>query len=257
MPAHDDVIKTSERKRTKQNAFSQFRSTEQSRSINPLFVNVCIRNNPNINTFEQNIFKRFRRPNKRTMSSLNQTTSDNPQTSKPTSNPKAITIGTQTDCVSNIGQGLKPLNPNIVKKPFDQITLENSPDYLLNIHKVLGESFIAEAIKNYTNSKKRLIELQDWNAIKCFSKYWYSLRKDLSVTPNGCILYDGKMYIPSQLRKPVIDSVHKTHPGQASMIYLAQLIWYPQIHRDIVALAQRCKQCTKTGKNLKPIIPKK
>ena len=40
------------------------------------------------------------------------------------------------------------------------------------------------------------------------------------------------------------------------MIYLAQLIWYPQIHRDIVALAQRCKQCTKTGKNLIPILPK-
>ena len=148
IPAHDDVIKTSERKRTKQNAFSQFLSTKQSRSINPFFVNVCTRNNPNINTFEQNIIKRFRRPIKRTMSSLNQTTSDNPQTSKPTSNPKAITIGTQTDCVSNIGQGLKPLNPNIVKNPIEQITLENSPDYLLNLQKFLGESFIAEAIKN-------------------------------------------------------------------------------------------------------------
>ena len=129
---------------------------------------------------------------------------------------------------------------------------------MLNLHKFLGESFIAEAIKNDTNNNKirRLIELQDWNAIKCFSKYWYSLRKDLSVNPNGCTLYDSKMYIPTQLRKTVIDSVHKTHPGQAGMIYLTQLIWYPQIHRDIVALAQRCKQCTKTGKNLKPIIPK-
>ena len=64
------------------------------------------------------------------------------------------------------------------------------------------------------------------------------------------------MYIPTQLRRTVIDSVHKSHPGQAGMIYVAQLIWYPQIHRDVVALAQRCKQCSKTGKNLKPIIPK-
>ena len=63
------------------------------------------------------------------------------------------------------------------------------------------------------------------------------------------------MYIPTQLPKTVIDSVHKTQPGQGGMIYLAQLIWYPQIYQDIVALAQRCKQCTKTGKNLKPIIP--
>ena len=157
-----------------------------------------------------------------------------------------------------MGQGLRPLNPHIVKNPFDKINIENSPDNLLNLHKVHGKAFIAEAIKNDSNSNKnlRLIELQDWNAIKIFSKYWYSLRKDLSVNPNGCILYDGKMYIPTQLRKTVIDSVHRTHSGQAGMIYLAQLIWYPQIHRDIVALAQRCKQCTKTGKNLKPIIPK-
>ena len=139
-----------------------------------------------------------------------------------------------------------------------KLTVENSPDYLLNLHKVLGESFIAEAVKNDTNSNKirRLIELQDWNAIKNFSIYCYSLRKDLPVNPHECILYDGKKYIPTQLRKTFIDSVHKTHPGQAGMIYLAQLIWYSQIHRDIVALAQRCKQSTKTGKNLKPIIPK-
>ena len=63
IPAHDDVIKISERKRAKQNAFSQFRSTKQLRSIISLFVNVCTRNNPNINTFEQNIIKRFRGPN--------------------------------------------------------------------------------------------------------------------------------------------------------------------------------------------------
>ena len=72
-PAHYDVIKISERKQTKQNALSQFRSTKQSRPFNPLFVNVCTKNNPNINTFKQNITKRFRGPNKRTMSSLNQT----------------------------------------------------------------------------------------------------------------------------------------------------------------------------------------
>ena len=260
IPAQNGAKQTSERKQTKQNAFSHFRSTKQSFSIIPLFVNVCTRNKPNINTFEQ-ITKRFRGPNKKNMSSIDHTNtpSDNPQTPNSITPPKAITIGTQTDRISNIGLGLKPLNPHIVKNPFEDITLEYSPDYLLILHKVFGELFIAEAIENDTNSNKirRLIELQDWNAIKNFSKYWYSLRKDLSVNPNGCILYDGKMYIPTQLRKTVIDSVHKTHPGQAGMIYLAQLIWYPQIHRDEVALAQRCKQCTKTGKKLETHHSKK
>ena len=40
------------------------------------------------------------------------------------------------------------------------------------------------------------------------------------------------------------------------MIYLAQPTWYPQIHRDIVTLAQKSRQCAKTGKNRKPIILK-
>ena len=40
------------------------------------------------------------------------------------------------------------------------------------------------------------------------------------------------------------------------MLALAQIIWYPNIHSDIVAQAQACRQCTEKGKNLKPLIPK-
>ena len=212
-----------------------------------------------MNRFEQKITNRFRGPNKKDMSSIDPADSpDNPPIINLTTPPTGITIGTQTDSNSNLGQGIKPHNPYILKNPFDNTTIENSPDYLLNLHKVLGEAFIAEAIKTDSTSNKirRLIELQDWTAFKNLSHYWYSLRKELSVNPNGCILYDGKLYIPPQPRKTVIDSVHKTHPGQARMIYLGQIMWYPQIHQDIVALAQRCKQCTRTGKNLKSIIPK-
>ena len=130
IPAQNDAIQTSEQKQTKQIAYSQFRSTKQSFSFNPLFVNVCKRNKLNINTFEQQITKRPRCPNKKNMSSKDQTDtpSDKPQTPNSITPPKAITIGTQTDCISNIGHGLKPLNPHIVKNPFDEITLENSPD---------------------------------------------------------------------------------------------------------------------------------
>ena len=40
------------------------------------------------------------------------------------------------------------------------------------------------------------------------------------------------------------------------MLALAQLIWYPHIHSDIVAQAQACRQGSEKGKNLKPLIPK-
>ena len=82
-PAQNDAIQTSEQKQTKQIAFSQFRSTKQSFSINPLFVNVCKKNKPKINTFEQQITKRPRGPNKKNMSSIDQTNTPKDQIRQP------------------------------------------------------------------------------------------------------------------------------------------------------------------------------
>ena len=129
----NDVTQTSEQKQTKQYAFSNSRNTKQSSSINPLIINVCT---PNVNTFDQKITKRFRGPNKKDMSSIERadTPPNNPLIISSTTPPTGITIGTQTDSNPNLGQGLKPLNPHIVKNPFDDITFENSSDYLLNLH---------------------------------------------------------------------------------------------------------------------------
>ena len=53
-----------------------------------------------------------------------------------------------------------------------------------------------------------------------------------------------------------LETIHNKHPGQAGMLALAQLIWYPHIHSDILARAQACRHCTEKGKNLKPLISK-
>ena len=85
IPAQNDAIQTSEQKQTKQTAFSQFCSTKQSFFINPLFVNVCTRNKTKFNTFEQQITKRPRNPNKKNMSSID-------HTNTPSDNPKKLQI---------------------------------------------------------------------------------------------------------------------------------------------------------------------
>ena len=100
-----------------------------------------------------------------------------------------------------------------------------------------------------------MIQNHDWLAVKHYSRYWYTLKKDFAVNDNCCLLYDGKLYIPPNLRDIALQQVHKTHTGQAGMMYVAQLIWFHRIHRDIVLIAQRCKPCTLRGKNLKPLIP--
>ena len=66
----------------------------------------------------------------------------------------------------------------------------------------MNENIIAEATKldNQSARIRKLIISKDWLALKHYSKYWHSLRKDLSVNETGCIIYDGKLYLPPQLR---------------------------------------------------------
>ena len=56
------------------------------------------------------------------------------------------------------------------------------------------------------------------------------------------------MYIPTQLRKLIMNSIHRNHPGQSGMMQLANMIWFPRIHREIVTLTQNCQPCIKIDK---------
>ena len=62
--------------------------------------------------------------------------------------------------------------------------------------------------------------------------------------------------VPKSLKQLVIDSIHQTHPGQLGMLRLADLIWFPRIHRDVTYKAQSCSDCIRNSKNLKAIQTK-
>ena len=151
-----------------------------------------------------------------------------------------------------------PLNSKQQYSPFAETNYEEAPDYLKSLHKVLGEEFIAEATRADPQSRSllQIIQDKDCTTLKHFSRYWHSLKRDLGITPTGCIIYDGKLFIPIQLRKPIMNAIHRKHPGQSGMMQLANLIWFPRIHRKIVTLTQNYQPCIKIGKNLKPLIPK-
>ena len=53
-----------------------------------------------------------------------------------------------------------------------------------------------------------------------------------------------------------MDAIHRKHPGQAGMLSLAKLVWWPHIHSDITSKAQGCRHCIDKGKNLKALISK-
>ena len=120
------------------------------------------------------------------------------------------TIATQTEETSNLGQGRQPLAEKKHYNPLPEIDLENPPDCLKQLYRAFGKNFIEEATRNDPQSRNlfQIIEEKNWDALKHFSRYWHSLKRDLSTTLTGCILYDGKLYIPTQLRKLVMNSIH-------------------------------------------------
>ena len=122
--------------------------------------------------------------------------------------------------------------------------------------RVFNEEFLAEHSKKDLGPIIDMVTNEDWQTLKQSNPIYYKIRRDLSVTPTGCLLFDNRLVIPNKLRPLVIQTIHCKHRGQAGMLALARLIWYPHIHSEIVAQAQSCRHCIEKGKNLKPIIAK-
>ena len=161
--AQNDVKNHSNRNEQKQHAFCQINANNQSLLIKPsLLTNFQINNSkqhnhyhskqitqnsstskvyittrrPYLDTNTIPITKRHRAQNKEKM--------DTPQNPTETN---TNTIATQTEETNNTGLGRTPLNTKQHFNPFADTNNDQSPDYLTNLHKVLGEEFIAEATR--------------------------------------------------------------------------------------------------------------
>ena len=95
------------------------------------------------------------------------------------------------------------------------------------------------------NDADRLQEISPY-----LSSYW----RDLSVK-HGCVCLGERIAIPKSIKDAVLEDIHSTHPASFAMLSLARNIWWPYIHRDILAKASECKACMDIGKNLKSVIP--
>ena len=69
--------------------------------------------------------------------------------------------------------------------------------------------------------------------------------------------YDDRVVIPKQLRPTLKDALHLTHLRKGGMLEAAKHVWYPYLHRDIVATARTCNNCREKGKNFKVFSGKK
>ena len=167
--------------------------------------------------------------------------------------PPTCDTSTQTDPDSYKGKGLSALNEENNAELFSATDSTPTPGYRMNLMRVFHEEFIVENSKQDLGPIIDLVIKQDWLTLKRINPIYLKIHRDLSVTPTGCLLYENRLVIPAKLRPMVRQNIHSKHPGQAGILALAKLVWYPHIHSEIVAH----KHCIDKGKNLKPLIPKK
>ena len=74
----------------------------------------------------------------------------------------------------------------------------------------------------------------DADRLQEISPYLFSCWRDLSVK-HGCVCLDKRIAIPKSIKDAVLEDIHSTHPGSFAMLSLAQNVWWPYIHSDILA----------------------
>ena len=124
------------------------------------------------------------------------------------------------------------------------------------LNKVFSKKFLAILIGKDAILKevRDCVIRNDAERLQEISPYLFSYWRDLSVK-HGCVCLDERIAIPKSIKDAVLEDIHSTHPGSFAMLSLAQKIWWPYIHRDLLAKASECKACTEIGKNLKSVIP--
>ena len=73
--------------------------------------------------------------------------------------------------------------------------------------------------------------------------------KDLRVD-RELVSIENHLVIPVDLRQAVLNSILSGHSGRNAMLGVVDEVWWPQINRQIVAVAKTCKKCRKAGKNV-------
>ena len=124
------------------------------------------------------------------------------------------------------------------------------------LNKIFSKKLLAILTGNDAILKEVLncVLRDDPDRLKEISPHIFSYWRDLSVK-HGCICLDKRIAIPKVIKDAVLEVIHSTHPGSLAMLSLAQTVWWPYIHQNILAKASECKACTEFGKNIKSVIP--
>ena len=93
---------------------------------------------------------------------------------------------------------------------------------------------------------------RDVNFLRKENKLFKPVFKDLRVD-RELVFFENRLVIPRDMRQAVLNNIHSGHPSREAMLGSVDEVWWPQIHRQIVAYAKTGKSCQNAGKKIKVI----
>ena len=154
-----------------------------------------------------------------------------------------------------------------------------SPMELLNHHGGSRQSYLAEQHINFVSSTAapravkvdelieatrndevlqtiiQLVQNGREDKSKALEPY-LSNKHELPVTPNGLLLRDSRIVVPSLLRHTMVRIAHEGHQGFVKTAKLvAERVWFPGMRKMVDDLIASCPECqlTRGGNNPQPL----
>ena len=100
----------------------------------------------------------------------------------------------------------------------------------------------------------QLIKIPDSIKLNCLPTPRRENFRRVSLDDNDFMYMDERLVIPKTLRPIIFRSLHHGHPGRHSMLATVSNIWWPRLHREVVAIARTWKYCCESGKNIKTLL---
>ena len=85
--------------------------------------------------------------------------------------------------------------------------------------------------------------------------YW-KVRSSLTVCED-LLLYNGRIVVPSSLRKEVLLKVHGGHQGaEKCQLRVKQSVWWPGVASQVQQFVENCQECAREARPQKePLLP--
>ena len=87
---------------------------------------------------------------------------------------------------------------------------------------------------------RRVIERKDRAGFELMGPYTNPLWNQLESA-----VVDNRLAVPIQMCQAVMKRILRGHPGQEAMIDVSNYLWWPHMHKDIVNLAEECREGTR------------